>query len=326
MLNVGRNTRLFKFAIGRLAPPSRWVTLPAPGPAGTTGKLSRADLSGRAGRRGEDRGEKRRLTVQQPVHGNGDGRCELSVDFLRFCASASSAAAVLRQPQHAQQQHSRRTNLGTAQHAQQQHSHRFSLPPAGGSRTFGGAMPSAPTEPDDDVDADASFFGRLPRRHPHILDSRHHRRNRPPPADDAAGALPAAVGFGRPSATRSRPQQRPHIRGRRFHTAAQHFAARPSDGDVTFPTAGGRRRPPQHSFRANRLYAGPLAAVAEVVSGVSTDRVAPAGTMIFSDGLRTEKENDTVTRSINGRLPAADAFPITGVSTPPWPRRPVVKC
>lgn len=189
------------------------------------------------------------------------------------------------------QQHSRWKNLGMAQQPQQRHSRCLSLPQnvlADGGNV-GGAMPSAPTEwDDDDDDAAASFFFRLPEQQQH--DHRgHHLRGRTLPdlvvsaaTEAAVAAATAATSVGRTPSDRL--QQRAHSRGRRFHTAAQHFFERLSAAavaDVLLPTAvatlfllpvavaaavdflpevvpPGRRRSPPHNLRTNLLYAGSL--------------------------------------------------------------------
>lgn len=150
------------------------------------------------------------LTVQHPVHLNRD---RLSAGFF------SGASG---RPQQGLQQHSRRKNLVAAlqlkqlQQQQQQHTRRFSLPQnvsVVGGGTAGGAMPSAP------IESDLAFFFRLPQQTQH----ENHRRGRTPAAFAATTVAAAAVA-GRPF--RFRPQHFPHSRGRRFHTAAQHFLER----------------------------------------------------------------------------------------------------
>ncbi|KAE9523919.1 hypothetical protein AGLY_015566 [Aphis glycines] len=92
------------------------------------------------------------LTVQHPVHLNGEDRCCESADFFFGAVDLPR-----------QQQQIRLTNLGTAhqpQQQQQQRRHRlFNLPQnVSAAVTVGGAMPSAPTEWSDDDIAAASFF------------------------------------------------------------------------------------------------------------------------------------------------------------------------
>lgn len=215
------------------------------------------------------------LTVQQPV--------QLNMDFLSVFFGAAGLPGPLQQDR---QQQSRWKNLGMAQHPQQQHSRCLSLPQNvfGDGGNVGGAMPSAPTEWDDvDDDDAASFFFRLPAQQQH--DHRgHHLRDRTLPdaavsaaTEAAAAAATAAASVGRTPSDRI--QQRAHNRGRRFHTAAQHFFERLSAAavaDVLLPTAvaslvllpapvaavvdllpvavpPGRRRSPPHNLRANLL-------------------------------------------------------------------------
>ncbi|VVC45814.1 Hypothetical protein CINCED_3A014856 [Cinara cedri] len=169
----------------------------------------------------------RLITVQQPVHFNRD---RLSSAGLFFAASDLSGPPRLQQPQH-----NRLMNLGAAQ--RQQNIRRFNFAQnvsVGRAGTVGGAMPSAPIDPDDDVTA--GFFGFLPQQQ-----QQHHRRHlRSPAAVAVAVAVVTAA-------------DRFFNRGRRFHRHVQHLDERLSVAGVSLPAAGRRRRSPPHNFRANRL-------------------------------------------------------------------------